>query len=432
MYVRINSVNYTKIKNLSFNPQIDAVSDSIPVNEFDVEIRTDTAFVVGTNIKLYDDRNQLWANFWIKYADEVDDGFVRIKAQSAIGLLDRFKLPATIYTTDVTLQTALNSIFSNISGYASYSLDPELATVTIGGYCPEQTARERLQWVCFVGNAYVKQCFNTNVEIKALDFNSLKTVPINKTYWKPEIEYDNYVTAIELVTYSYRQGTPQQGEESVEVGGVTYIQTEGLFRLTNPNIPQTTAPNVIRIDGVNIINDNNASNIASRLALLYFARKSVKADVVNNKDYVVGERVNVCLDDFRTAVGFIESMNFSFGLQAKSSIDMIVTEMREVTSLVIEYVIYDSDAVIQRKRYNFPVGYHYSIKNEFIDLASNKYRNIYRPHSEYAIGVIRDGKNINTQDVEIALVMVYKTNTLVIKSVSELTFDTKEKVIEIG
>ena len=432
MYVVIDGVTYTQIKNLSFNPQLDVVSDTVPVNELSVEIKTNNTINAGKNIKLYDDRNQLWANFWILYADVVEEGFVTIKAQSAIGFLERYNLPAKIYTETVTLVRALDEIFDAISGYASYTIDGELATVEIKGFMPEQTARERLQWLCFVGNAFVKQCFTNDIQIKALNFDALKTIPIEKTYWKPEIEYADYVTKIEATAYSYTEGTPQSGDETVKVGNKTYIQTETIVELRNPNVPATAAPNEIKLSGINLINTGNADRILSRLALLYFERKSVKADVVNNRDYQDGERVSVCLDKNKSAIGFIEQMNFTFGKQAKSTLDIFVTSIRELFALTIIYYVNNSGIVLQRKRYDFPVGYNYTIENEYIDLESNNYRNVYRPIEKYASGTIPEYATTNRQAMEIALIMAYKTNTLMIYSVSDIEFDTKDKVVEIG
>ena len=68
MYVKINNVNYTKLKNLSFVPETDLTGQSIPICEYSVSIITDDAITVGDIAKLYDDMDNLWASYVVVYA----------------------------------------------------------------------------------------------------------------------------------------------------------------------------------------------------------------------------------------------------------------------------------------------------------------------------------------------------------------------------
>ena len=306
MYIIINSVNYTEIRNLTFMPEVDVIGDAIPINEFNVEIKTTTEISVGQFAYLYDDLDQLWAKFWIVFADTVDEVFVQVKAQSPICLLDREPLlPAVIYTNATGIQTALTPVFARLSGISSYSIDPNLINKSVKGYCPEQTPRERLQWICYVAGAYIKQSFTDKIEVKELDTETVVDIPIEKTYWKPQIEYSDYVTAINLTTYTFTAGTPTGDDEYVEVGGTKYIVTKTLTQLINTSAPETAAQNEITVDGIYLANSDNSSEILSRLSLIYFSRRKAKADIINNREFQPSEKVTVQLDDERQAVGYI-------------------------------------------------------------------------------------------------------------------------------
>lgn len=429
MYVVIGSTTYTKLKNLSFAPQIDIVGDTIPINEFTVQIKTTDNITVGQWAALYDDLDNLWAYYWVMYSDRVDAQFVEIKAQSIIALLDRVNMDATIYTEDTQINTVVNACFTAAGISSGYNIDSGLLGHTIIGYFPEQTARERLQWVCFAVGAYVRQQGSQNVQIRELDQSTVTYIPIDKTFWKPSIEYKDYVTKITLTSYEFTQGTPSQGDDYVTVNDVDYIVTSQKYTLTNSNAPQTALPNEITVDGCYLINDDNADDIASRLAMLYFARTEIDADVINNNAYKPPMKVAVQLDESRGGLGYIESADFKFGKQARSSLKIVASEARSLQQLIINYTF--NGAIVATKHYAFPVGYQYSILNPYIDISSGEHRYIYRPLTEYCTGTITSGTNTKEVACEIALHWYSEYQLLRIISVSDIEYDTDDNVLEI-
>ena len=98
MIVKINNIIYTQIRNLSFSPETDITGSSLPVNQFFVEIKTTDVIGVGINAYLYDDDGDMWAKYWITESVVVDEGWYKVTAQSIILLLDRFTLPAVVYS----------------------------------------------------------------------------------------------------------------------------------------------------------------------------------------------------------------------------------------------------------------------------------------------------------------------------------------------
>ena len=438
MKVTIGSTTYTTLKNLSFSPQVDIIGESIPINEFTVQIKTTTEITVGQWASLYDDLDNLWAKYWIMYADRVDAQFVEIKAQSIIALLDRVTMDATIYDSYTLASTVITACFTAAGVSTGFTIDSSLTGTTLVelltaasviGYLPEQTARERLQWVCFVIGAYVKQHGSQNIEIKGLDETTLTYIPKNKTFWKPSIEYKDYVTKITVTGYDFTERTPQQGEEYVTVNDTNYVVTNQKYTLTNSEAPETALPNEINIDGCYLINDDNADTILSRLALIYFARKDISADVINNNEYKPPMKVAVQLDDSKGAVGYIESADFRFGMQARSTLHIVASETRNLVELIVNYTF--NGETIKTVHYAFPSGYSYSILNPIIGRSTGDHRYVYRPLTEYCTGTMGNTTTTKTVACEMALHWYKKEKLLRILSVSDVEYDSTNKVVEI-
>ena len=143
---------YTEITNPSFAPSADIAGASIPINEFQIDIHTADTIAIGAMAELYDDLDNLWAQYWIVYAEHIDQRTLRLRAQSEIGILDRISLPATYYNGASVTSVLDDAIVWSTLGSVipmGYSLDSSFSGETITGFCPQQTARERLLWVAY-------------------------------------------------------------------------------------------------------------------------------------------------------------------------------------------------------------------------------------------------------------------------------------------
>jgi len=402
MKVKINNIIYTQIRNLSFSPETDITGSSIPVNQFFVEIKTTDVIGVGINAYLYDDQGDLWAKYWITESVVVDEGWYKVTAQSIILLLDRFTLPAVVYSGE-SVTNVLNTIFATISAvYPSetvYTLDPALSSATVTGYCPEQTARDRLLWVVFSIGGYLKTYFNEYAEIVKLD-TTLTAIPENVTFWKPEISYGDYVTAVKVRAYTYTQGTPQATDTWVTDGTNYYIQTYQDFTLTNPDIPITVTDNVVFIDKVTLVNQSNAATILGVLSQYYFKRIEVKAEVLDDGEYLPGDKCQISNGD-RLLAGFIVKADFKFGTAKKASLQLVQSDVLASAKLILQYMW--GNILLKKLSYLFPVGYAYSVSNPYIDKVVNSHRYIFRPQAENASGTMVSGGVTDTEQYDVAL-----------------------------
>lgn len=397
---------YTRITGLSFAPSADLAGASIPIDEFQVDIHTDDEIEIGGYAQLYDDRDNLWASYWIIYAEHIDAYTLRLRAQSDIAILDRVTLPATYYSnTPVT--TVLDDTIVRNSGATGivvtmdYTLDSAFDSHTVTGFCPEQTARERLLWICFVIGAYVKTCFNSEIEILPID-STEALIPMSDTYWKPTVTFNDWVTAVKAKAYAFTPGTPETTDTYVtDANGTHYIVTESEVTLQNPDAPAAAPENIVTIEGVYLVNNGNVSDILSHLSQWYFKRMQVELSVIDNAAYIPGDKVVACIDDANMVSGFINSADFAFGLQAKAKLHLTAADNRESGALTIVYKY--EYRQLDARRYVLPVGYNYEILNPFFDVTVNRLRYVYRPLNEAATGTIVAGENEAVEMYELAL-----------------------------
>jgi len=438
MYIKVYSHDglpeligtYTEITGLSYAPSADLAGASIPINEFQVDIHTDDTIEIGGYAELYDDLDNLWAQYWIVYAEHIDQQTLRLRAQSDIGILDKVELLA-VYVENASVTSVLDDtiLWSTIGSVVpmTYSLDSSLASATITGFFPHQTARERLMWIAFTIGGYVKTHFNRTIEILPID-DTVTAIPIGDTYWKPSITYNSWVTAIRGHAYSFTLGTPSTTEKYVEDWiGNTYIVTETTVTIQNQNAPEAAPENVVDIGGLYLLNSNNISGVLTRLTAWYFNRTELDFDAINNGAYIPGDKVLVHIDDQNMVSGYINSATFAFGLQAKATMHLTGVLAVETGNLIILYK-WDGKQ-IGKKMYSFPVGYAYSITNPYIDKSMNRHRYIFRPLNENATGTIAAGKNTNTQNCNVALDLFEKV--LHVISVDSVTVESGDITIGV-
>jgi hypothetical protein len=407
MYVKIDNTAYTVISNLQFEPETDVTGSKVPVNELWVSVKTDDEIALGSRVSLYDDADTLWAKYWVTYAEREDKYNIRVHGESALIRIDSVTLDPVMYESD-SVGTVLSEVLSPLNG--EYVLDSELASKTLSGYAPKQTARVRLQWICLVIGAYLKNSFNDRLEILPIDDESQLIIPLADTYWKPKVTYNDHVTAIKATYYEYVQGVPSRTDDYVTIGDrskgeteVYYIQTKTEVTLTNNQVPSGARENVITLDNITLLNEDNVSEVMSFMAKYRFMRTELQLDAIDNGTYMPGQRVYAFMDEDTMVEGYIESCSFSFGLQAKASMHFTAVEVRESAALSIAFT-WEGRQVGYRV-FRFPVGYDFEVENPYIDVCSNGHRYVFRPLDKTVSGTMPAEGIIVTQPVEIALDM---------------------------
>lgn len=275
-----------------------------------------------------------------------------------------------------------------------YKIDPDLQAawenMSLDGFVPEQTARERLQWILFTTGAYAKTFFTETVEFKLADMASgAKFIPDESVFWRPTLQAKENVTALVIKSFSFApaQGDPGTTEKWVEDEyGNVYIQTEQEFKLEAPDLPVTTPPNEVKIENVTIVNANNVNVILNRLANLYFKRLELEADVINGGEFLPGEKVGINNLLGEAFIGFIKSADFIFGKAQKSK--LLIAEYMTATARKLTIIYADEGEEVTRVSYLLPPGFVFSIENIYPDIQKDSTRTIYYPVNDYAEGTM--------------------------------------------
>lgn len=437
MKVTINSTDYTALKDIEFAPETDITGDRTPINGIKVNVITTDDIDVGQYMKVYDDAGGLWAKYWIVYAEHIDKNTVRIDGQSVLKLLERDIKDPVMYSAE-PITNVLDDIFSTI-GTTEYTLDSTLSAQTITGFCPEQSAKTRLQWVCFAIGAYVKDSFVDKIQIKAVGADST-LIPLDKTFYKPAVTYGDYVTAVSITAYSFTQGTPASTDEWVSDGTNTYIVTKQKYSLSNPDAPASALVNVVSFEDIMLINSNNVSQMLTFFSTYYFKRMSVEMDIVNNREFQPGDSVMVYTDIDSMCAGYIDSASFTFGLQARSHIKLSPVETVETAVITVNYVYQGStvyplpsgqelpEMMLDSKEYTLPVGYEYTLENMAYETEANGVRYAFVPTSPTITGTV-PSENV-TITVNYVPALVHSNHVLQIISVEEI--NAAEGVVNIS
>jgi hypothetical protein len=295
-----------------------------------------------------------------------------------------------------------------------YAIDDELVEkwetehTGITGYAPEQTARERLQWILFITGAYIKSFFNEIVEIKKIPEATIP-IPNNKVFWRPSIKYSDYVTAVIVTAYTYTptSSDPRTTDKWVQDEyGHVYIQSEHEVKLTNPDVPVTAPPKEIKVNDLTLINNTNVSEIASRMALYYFKRVEMDASVIDCGEYLPGDKCIIASVGDAIVTGFINSASFVFGHKQGAKLHLTQSDVSLAVKLIIIYT--DHGEEVQRAEYYLPAGYNFSIENPYPKIKDGNRFTVYFPINDYAEGIMGETETVIYEPVHIALQKVKK------------------------
>lgn len=407
---------YHKVSNINFAPQTDLTGNSLPVNQYSIDIFTTDDIPVETiNHTLYDDRGLLWADWPITKVQRLAQNYVRVTATSWLNKLDNRQLDAVMYQAEPA-SSAIEACFG--TGNRDYSINAAIAAKTVTGFAPAQTARERLTWLCFVLGAFVVDTFRSDARITGID-NVPANIPIGKTYWRPTVDADKWVTGLKITTYSFRQGTQEEWEtdDNSYMFPTPWIATPQTFTLANPDVPEGTPANVVEFNSLYLINPGNVSEIAARLAKYWFNPTTMQLDAINNHVYRPGDMVTAYTGLGGTVSGYIQQASFAFGKQAMSTLKLIGVEPVELAALTINYV-YDGDTV-ETEEYMLPVGVAFSVETLYPDITQGGRRRIYRPTVDTVDGTMVAGGL--TEDVPCELALDLHQGVLHVLIVDEIT-----------
>lgn len=361
MYFETQDKTYTTLRNLSFAPEIDLTSQELIINGFTVDIETEENINSGQPVQLINDgrvNDITWVRYWVEKVKRINKKIVTVSAKSMLFFLDRYTMDAKLYN-NWRLDTALNEVFNKV---VDTTLDVRYNTIPIreiriNGYCPKQTARERLQSILMATGTYIQEDYGANyicVYAAPSLFFSLVNIdpgvlfPPNWVFMKPELIENDAVSRMNVTYYnvtSYDPGT-SDAKTIQDDNGNTYWYTENGSRTHGPG-----TGNEITISGNILVDQASNQRILDNLIAYYMTfTDRVEAEIINDGVLAPSEgdigfvfpgmlvTVPYDVDKKQLAVGHVRQVEYSFGLHIRSKLTMFPAKVVNGVQVIFKYV----------------------------------------------------------------------------------------------
>ena len=361
------------IESLSVTQNADIMADIVPIDTAICRIRSETPLVA--EYMDVDDNTGITGrplsplvapigHYVVKQINNLGNNLYEIQGYSLVYRLDTPKVPAKYYN-GVSLSVALKDVEKNANGSfgVTYNVDTALSGKTITGYCPEQTARERLQQFCWAVGGYVSCACSALINILAIPSTVQGTVPKSKIYAFPAVANEDEVARVNLTVHTYTAGT--SGDDIViDADGNKYVHTTSTLTMANTALTGVSNRE-ISVDNATLVNSSNAQATLLRMASVYF-NSGTWYGTTTPQGYIPGQMVQAEDRDGQMRQGYISALTYSFGkgaattmeLKQSVSIQGLPAPVLSVTSAnetlwitssddrVTSFMLYDNDTLI--------------------------------------------------------------------------------------
>lgn len=386
MKVRFMSQNktYTTLRNLSFAPSIDITSMSLPINGFTVDIETEDTINTNQFARLLDDRNNVWAHYWVTKVDRKASRLVTVQAQSPTVWLDRARMPAK-YLSGANLGGEIDYCFDHVSSrvgpIGSYCvIESDVANLPVYGWLPEQSPRERLQSLMMSAGCYIKTWHDTEMRVlfapRLIDVSDAgygRILQPSEVFWRPTWTNEAPPSHLTLKYYSVTNYETADSQTVQDDYGNTYWVKEGQFGASS-----TGAAEEIEVGGNMVVRYEDAQALWPKYQSLYFFNEDrAEVDVINNGEIWPGDLITFPLEESGTYLvrGYVSTVDFKFGNQARSTLRLDHCS-RFIAAKLILNLTYNGETV-HSMEFLFPNTYGYSIDLPDQQVISNGHLRVY-------------------------------------------------------
>lgn len=424
VYVTQNGVQeprrYHGLKDVTVSTSADVTASSMPSASVEMTIETDDTIRAGALLfvedEIADESTEATSGIGrrVSYAEVEEPHSVHVKTIGSTEVLDSAMLPAQMATEALAYAIVMEACLTAGIRFSASQLAYDRLNAQTAGYLPEQSARERILWMCLVTGTFVKSEDFGGIFIAAPD-EAAKFIPEEDTFWRPRMAYRDYVTSIEVTSYSYEERMPSRTEEYVEVGEAVYVQTKSVTKIEVLGVPEGTPANPVVVDGITAISDRNVDSVLSRLADHHFGRVTASVDVMNDRwRYVAGDLVTALtgIGD-ETITGHVESVTYSYGLRTRSRLELSGVSIGRAGRVRIRFWL-DRTQVGQREL-RLPAGTGYEIPLRYLDISFEGHRRILRPRADVVSGTVPN--DVVIHDVQVDVVLDYHDGDLLVAGV---------------
>lgn len=411
MYIKIVDTVYTELLDLEFSPQVNLICETFPTNSFSVKLRMPdfaSRLLVGQPIKLYDENNVVYALFYITSARLISDEIVDIEAKDICHFLDSVTMPAVFYDGSKDFGDVIEDIedFVNARVWPHLSIHKEYLgeLPAVNGFAPEQTAKERIQYVCFAYGYYPVTVFinepNTSYNITIGKCPLSLYDEIDPTYimeqdikWKPERSDRQFYTTVRLGWYQLWEIFEAQLDAGSYVTDGTRYWLPLLFTIDwHPSGSNAHPENVLEATSNMLITEDQ-----KQIALLNFSLYYANGGLIYDVEFLTGDGVYQALPgeyiSFYTGrgreivYGVVEETDFIFGerISVKAKVRMLGSIAAHKLTVSHE----SAGKQLGTDEYFLPAGVEYTIGYPNRERVLYPHREIYRPqYPASAIGTM--------------------------------------------
>lgn len=250
--------------------EIDHTGRTLPANALDwtLSSKDDAEYIFQARqpVSAYDDNTILGA-FYITGSDRLASNIYDVSCTDAIGVLDEAPFTDAYYSNKNAFDLA-----QEICAPFVVDMEASLKTKTVSGVIVGQTKRGALQQLCFAIGAIADTSGTEKIHIFTLDSTNPTEIGEERTRTGASVKTDPIVTEVRVISHSY--STSGSGGTTVEIGGVTYYDTQVIHTKLNPDVTSSDKENVIEVSECTLISPSNVTEI---LNLLYDAsmRRSI-------------------------------------------------------------------------------------------------------------------------------------------------------------
>jgi len=264
--------------------------------------------VIGT----VDDAEKNMGTFYLNEWEASENKMMNLSTVDAIGIMDGTYFYGGIYT-DIAVSELIETIM-NDAGFG-YTLDSDLADITLSGWLPRCTHREALQQVAIAIGAYVDTSRGGTVKIMAqpnLSNDFVYVLDKDKKHSGTKVNLKTYVTGINVTEHNYVKNTSTEqlysgtlevgmrevifnepvsvtsvsGATLVESGanycivevitagavtitGYKYTDNTQVIKVSLPQINAGEKENILNLTDATLITSSNSEPVAERILSLY-------------------------------------------------------------------------------------------------------------------------------------------------------------------
>lgn len=258
--------------------EMDLSALSLPIStmtwNLDSHQDVDFMFQLKQPVEAWNDNNLIGVYYIDSYIRSAKNLY-SIDCYDAIGVLDESPFAGGYYSDKSAVE-----LLTEIIG-ETFELVFEVEDTTLNGVLLPATRREAAQQVLFAWGVCASTDGGESIRIFSPGEDG-EIVGTDRTFPGISMDTTAIVTEVRVVAHDYAE----DGNGSVDIGGVKYSDTKTMYSVVNPDVTANTKANVIEVDGATLVSPSIGQAVAQRVYDYYARRNTERIKVVWN-----GERL---------------------------------------------------------------------------------------------------------------------------------------------